>query len=182
MPRSLEAARHSGQWGEISVMMSYLFQGWNCRGPAKYRDMILDIGTEEIGHVEMLATMIARLLESSPIEMREEAAKNSAACCIVRPQLVSAGLAALRHRSNSSIICCPRAFLRRSESSRVSIHFRTSSLLSAGRARRRAPELGHGPLVELRAAHRGEVDHHRRGPASGSVRPLGSLASIVHAG
>jgi Mn-containing catalase len=22
------------QWGEISVMMTYLFQGWNCRGPA----------------------------------------------------------------------------------------------------------------------------------------------------
>jgi Mn-containing catalase len=49
--------------GEISVMMTYLFQGWNCRAPAKYRDMIMDIGTEEIGHVEMLATMIARLLE-----------------------------------------------------------------------------------------------------------------------
>jgi len=67
-----------GQWGEISVMMSYLFQGWNCRGPAKYRDMILDIGTEEIAHVEMLATMIARLLEKSPVEAREDAAKNSA--------------------------------------------------------------------------------------------------------
>ena len=48
-----------GQWGEISVMMTYLFQGWSCRGPQKYRDMILDIATEEIGHVEMLATMIA---------------------------------------------------------------------------------------------------------------------------
>jgi Mn-containing catalase len=47
-----------GQWGEISVMMTYLFQGWNCRGPAKYRDMIMDIATEEIGHVEMIATMI----------------------------------------------------------------------------------------------------------------------------
>src|SRR4051812_14973286 len=23
-----------GQWGEMSVMMMYLFQGWNCRGPA----------------------------------------------------------------------------------------------------------------------------------------------------
>ena len=67
-----------GQWGEISVMMTYLFQGWNCRAPQKYRDMILDIGTEEIAHVEMLATMIARLLESSPVEAREEAAKNSA--------------------------------------------------------------------------------------------------------
>lgn len=67
-----------GQWGEISVMMTYLWQGWTCRGPQKYRDMILDIGTEEIGHVEMLATMIARLLETSPVETQEEAAKDSA--------------------------------------------------------------------------------------------------------
>jgi hypothetical protein len=66
-----------GQWGEISVMMTYLFQGWNCRGPQKYKDMIMDIGTEEIGHVEMLATMIARLLETSPVEDQEDAAKNS---------------------------------------------------------------------------------------------------------
>jgi len=66
-----------GQWGEISVMMTYLFQGWSCRGPAKYRDMIMDIGTEEIGHVEMLATMIARLLETSPVEAQEDMAKNS---------------------------------------------------------------------------------------------------------
>jgi len=66
-----------GQWGEISVMMTYLFQGWNCRGPEKYRDMIMDIGTEEIGHVEMLATMIARLLETSPVEDQEDMAKNT---------------------------------------------------------------------------------------------------------
>ncbi|MDQ4137113.1 MAG: manganese catalase family protein [Pseudomonadota bacterium] len=66
-----------GQWGEISVMMTYLFQGWNCRGPKKYKDMIMDIGTEEIGHVEMLATMIARLLETSPVEQQEDMAKNS---------------------------------------------------------------------------------------------------------
>lgn len=65
-----------GQWGEISVMMSYLFQGWNCRAPAKYRDMILDIGTEEIAHVEMLATMIARLLEKGPVDAQEEAARD----------------------------------------------------------------------------------------------------------
>jgi hypothetical protein len=24
-----------GQWGEISVMMTYLFQGWSCRAPGK---------------------------------------------------------------------------------------------------------------------------------------------------
>jgi Mn-containing catalase len=72
-----------GQWGEISVMMTYLFQGWNCRGPAKYKDMLMDIGTEEIAHVEMLATMIARLLETSPVEAQEEAAKNSAVGAIL---------------------------------------------------------------------------------------------------
>ncbi|MCC7009968.1 MAG: manganese catalase family protein [Acidobacteria bacterium] len=67
-----------GQWGEISLMMSYLFQGWNCRGPAKYRDMLLDIGTEEIAHVEMVATMIARLLEKSPVDATDAAAKDPA--------------------------------------------------------------------------------------------------------
>jgi Mn-containing catalase len=64
-----------GQWGEMSVMINYLFQGWNCRGPRKYRDMLLDIGTEEIAHVEMLATMIARLLEGAPLKAQEDAAK-----------------------------------------------------------------------------------------------------------
>lgn len=65
-----------GQYGEISVMMQYLFQGWNCRGEQKYRDMLLDIGTEEIAHVEMLATMIAQLLDKAPVEEQEEAAKD----------------------------------------------------------------------------------------------------------
>lgn len=65
-----------GQFGEITVMMQYLFQGWNCRGPAKYKDLLLDIGTEEISHVEMIATMIARLLEGSPID-QDAAAKDN---------------------------------------------------------------------------------------------------------
>ena len=66
-----------GQWGEMSVMIGYLFQGFNCRGPAKYRDMIMDIATEEIGHVEMIATMIARLLEQSPVEAEEAVANDN---------------------------------------------------------------------------------------------------------
>lgn len=66
-----------GQWGEMSVMLQYMFQGWNCRGPAKYRDMLLDIGTEEIGHIEMLSTMVARLLEGANAETTEAAAKSS---------------------------------------------------------------------------------------------------------
>ncbi|AWB43592.1 manganese catalase [Paenibacillus sp. CAA11] len=65
-----------GQYGEMSVMMQYLFQGWNCRAERKYRDMLLDIGTEEIGHVEMLSTMIAQLLDGAPADQQEEAAKD----------------------------------------------------------------------------------------------------------
>ncbi|MBA3415597.1 MAG: manganese catalase family protein [Chloroflexia bacterium] len=67
-----------GQMGEMTVMMSYLFQGWNCRGPQKYKDMLLDIGTEEIAHVEMLSVMIARLLEGAPLKAQEDAVAESA--------------------------------------------------------------------------------------------------------
>ncbi|HAQ4728317.1 TPA: manganese catalase family protein [Enterococcus faecium] len=62
-----------GQYGEMSIAMQYLFQGWSCRGEEKYKDMLMDIATEEIGHVEMLATMVARLLEGAPVEDQEAA-------------------------------------------------------------------------------------------------------------
>ena len=65
-----------GRFGEMTVMMTYLFQGWNSRGPQKYKDMLLDIGTEEIGHVEMLSAMISRLLDGAPVHYQDEAAKN----------------------------------------------------------------------------------------------------------
>lgn len=65
-----------GPAGEMTVMMQYLFQGWNCRGPAKYRDMLLDIGTEEIGHVEILANLVAHLLDKAPIKEQENGAKD----------------------------------------------------------------------------------------------------------
>jgi Mn-containing catalase len=55
-----------GAFGEMTVTMQYLFQGWNCRMPGKYKDLVMDTATEEIGHVEMIATMIARLLEGAP--------------------------------------------------------------------------------------------------------------------
>jgi Mn-containing catalase len=62
-----------GQYGEITVMMQYQFQGWNCRHPGKYKDLIMDTGVEEIGHVEMLAAMVARLVEGAPLETQEAA-------------------------------------------------------------------------------------------------------------
>jgi len=72
-----------GQFGEMTVMMQYLWQGWNCRVPGKYKDMILDIGTEEIGHVEMLVTMMARLLEGAPAETQAAAAAANPALAAV---------------------------------------------------------------------------------------------------
>lgn len=54
-----------GQWGEVTGMMSYLSQGWSSTGSEKYKDLLLDTGTEEIAHVEMISTMIARLLEGA---------------------------------------------------------------------------------------------------------------------
>lgn len=62
-----------GQYGEITVAMQYGFQSWNCHLPGKYRDLLFGIGAEEFGHVEMLATMIAQLLETAPVEATQRA-------------------------------------------------------------------------------------------------------------
>ena len=57
-----------GQFGEMRTMMQYLFQSINFRGPRgkPYKDLIQGIGTEEISHVELIGTTIARLLDGSP--------------------------------------------------------------------------------------------------------------------
>lgn len=57
-----------GQFGEMRTMMQYLFQSFNFRGSqAKpFRDLLHGIGTEEISHVELIATTIARLTDGSP--------------------------------------------------------------------------------------------------------------------
>ncbi|KGR76680.1 manganese catalase family protein [Ureibacillus sinduriensis] len=93
-----------GQFGEMSVMMQYLFQGFNCRGEEKYKDMLMDIGTEEIGHVEMLCNLISQLLDGvSPAE-QIEAAKDPMTAAILggtNPQhLIVSGLGATPKDSN----------------------------------------------------------------------------------
>ncbi|MGJ9383193.1 manganese catalase family protein [Salipaludibacillus sp. CF4.18] len=88
-----------GQFGEISVALQYLFQGWNSRVNAKYRDLLMDVGAEELAHVEMLATMIARLLNGAPVADQEAAAKDPAVGAILggmNPQhAIVSGLGAL---------------------------------------------------------------------------------------
>ena len=65
-----------GQYGEITVAMQYQFQAWNMHIPGKYRDLVFGIGAEEMGHVEMLAIMIAQLLEKSPLGITEDAVQD----------------------------------------------------------------------------------------------------------
>jgi Mn-containing catalase len=94
-----------GAYGEMSVMMQYLFQGWNARIEGKYKDLIMDIATEEIGHVEMLATMVARLLEGAPATATTKAATADPAVGAVMggmdpQQAIIAGGAALPADSN----------------------------------------------------------------------------------
>src|SRR3954451_9010420 len=65
-----------GQYGEITVAMQYGFQAWNTKLPGKYRDLLYGIGAEEFGHVEMIAIMIAQLLEKAPAGTVEAAVKS----------------------------------------------------------------------------------------------------------
>ncbi|MGG4220381.1 manganese catalase family protein [Paenibacillus jamilae] len=93
-----------GQFGEMTVMMQYLFQGFNCRGDEKYKDMLMDIGTEEIGHVEMLCALISQLLDGAKPEDQEQAAKDPVTAAImggINPQhLLVSGLGGLPTNSN----------------------------------------------------------------------------------
>ncbi len=86
--------------GEIRVMLQYLFQAWNSRGPQKYRDMLLNTGTEEIAHVEMYATAIALNLEGSAAVTQEKMAHNNPMVAAIMGgmsprQFLSGGMGAL---------------------------------------------------------------------------------------
>ncbi len=98
-----------GVEGEIRVMLQYLFQGFGARGPEKYRNMLLNTGTEEIGHVEMLATAVALNLEGAPTKIQEEMASDPIAGAVMNGhklsdllprQFLSAGLAATAEDSH----------------------------------------------------------------------------------
>src|SRR3982750_1858096 len=88
-----------GVEGEMRVCLQYFFQAWGCRGPKKYRDMLLETATEEIGHIEMLATAVALNLEGAPTSFVEAAAQDGPVRAVLGGmsprQYLSAGLAAL---------------------------------------------------------------------------------------
>src|SRR3712207_1027647 len=93
-----------GPEGELRVMTQYLFQGFGYRGPAKYRYMLLATGTEEMGHVEVLATAVAMNLEGAKSEMVEEVVTNPAVAArmgALEPRhFLTGGLSALPSDAN----------------------------------------------------------------------------------
>jgi len=103
-----------GVQGEIRVALQYLFQSWGARGPAKYRDMLLETGTEEIGHIEMLATAVALNLEGAPASAKEAAAENPAVEAILggmNPNhVLTSGLSAMPHDANGKPFDCSHVY------------------------------------------------------------------------
>lgn len=93
-----------GVEGEIRVALQYFFQAWGSRGPTKYRDLLLNTATEELGHIEMLATAVALNLEGAPLSMQEDAAADPIAGAIMggmnMRHILSTGLAALPENAN----------------------------------------------------------------------------------
>jgi Mn-containing catalase len=100
-----------GVEGEIRVCLQYFFQGWGARGPnTKYRDMLLHTATEEIGHIEMLATAVAMNLEEAPLTLQEAAAEANPVVNAVmggeRPRHVVEGMLQ-RHLPSTGLAAMP---------------------------------------------------------------------------
>ncbi len=88
-----------GVEGEIRVALQYMFQAFGARGPARYRDLLMETATEELGHIQMLATAVALNLEGAPTSLQEEAAQDPMVRAIMggmqARHILSTGLAAL---------------------------------------------------------------------------------------
>lgn len=61
-----------GANGELAAAMQYSIQGLNCEDPAR-KDMLMDIGTEELSHLEVVGTLARMHLK--PMKTSREAAE-----------------------------------------------------------------------------------------------------------
>ena len=95
-----------GVEGEIRVALQYFFQAWGSRGPTKYRDLLLATATEEIGHIEMLATAVALNLEGAPLSIQEDVAADAIGGSVLNGMnfrhILSTGLAATPEDANGT--------------------------------------------------------------------------------
>ncbi|MGE0407343.1 MAG: manganese catalase family protein [Candidatus Korobacteraceae bacterium] len=61
-----------GANGELAAAMQYSIQGYNCEDPER-KDLLLDIGTEELSHLEVVGALIRMHLK--PMKTNREAAE-----------------------------------------------------------------------------------------------------------
>jgi Mn-containing catalase len=69
-----------GANGELAAAMQYTIQGWNCVDDLARRDLLLDIGTEELSHLEIVGALIRMHLK--PMKENREAAEADPLVCI----------------------------------------------------------------------------------------------------
>ena len=62
-----------GANGELAAAMQYTIQGWNCVDDVGRRDLLLDIGTEELSHLEIIGALIR--MHMKPLKTKVEAAE-----------------------------------------------------------------------------------------------------------
>ena len=70
-----------GANGELAAAMQYSIQGLNCEDP-KLKDLLMDIGTEELSHLEVIGTL-ARL-HLKPMKKARDAAEADPLIAICR--------------------------------------------------------------------------------------------------
>jgi len=61
-----------GANGELAAAMQYTIQGWSCDDPER-KDLLMDIGTEELSHLEVVGALIRMHLK--PLKSEREAAE-----------------------------------------------------------------------------------------------------------
>ncbi|WP_162224558.1 manganese catalase family protein [Halorussus amylolyticus] len=94
-----------GAEGEMRVALQYMFQAFAVpRDKQEYRTLLMETAAEELGHIEMLATAVAKNLEGAPEEAREAAREDAVIAAMMdggQPrQALSAGLHAMPVDSN----------------------------------------------------------------------------------
>jgi Mn-containing catalase len=63
------------QYDDIGVAMHYMERSWDMHVPGRYRDLVFGVGSDQVANVEMLATMIAQLLDHAPARVLDTAVR-----------------------------------------------------------------------------------------------------------
>jgi Mn-containing catalase len=77
---SMLLEQFGGANGELAAAMQYSIQGLNCEDPAR-RDLLMDIGTEELSHLEVIGALARAHLK--PLREKGEAAESDPLIAIV---------------------------------------------------------------------------------------------------